>query len=114
MIFVVDDDARIRTATAAALRTEGHQVQDFESAVDALAALPEAPTLRLIVSDVQMPIMSGPDFVRSALLHRPDLKIHYMSGDIGEIPFEMLAPWPLLAKPFTAKVLIKAVAESLA
>lgn len=114
MIFVVDDDARIRSATAAALRTEGYQVQDFESAIDALAALNDASSLRLIISDVQMPNMSGPDFVRSALLQRPDLKIHYMSGDIGETPFEALSPWPLLAKPFTAKGLVKAVAESLA
>jgi two-component system, cell cycle sensor histidine kinase and response regulator CckA len=114
MIFVVDDDARIRTAAAEALRGAGYVVRDFGSGIEALAALGSESTLRLIVSDVQMPEMNGPEFIREALLLRPDLTVHYMSGDVGETPFEALAPWPLLAKPFTANSLVKAVVESLA
>jgi CheY-like chemotaxis protein len=110
MIFVVDDDARIRTAAAQALRSAGYVVQDFGSGAEALTALRSADSLRLIVSDVQMPGMTGPEFVREALVVRPDLNIHYMSGDVGETPFEALAPWPLIAKPFTAATLVKAVA----
>jgi CheY-like chemotaxis protein len=113
MIFVVDDDARIRSTTAAALRDAGYQVQDFAYGGDALEALASAPSLQLIISDVQMPKMSGPKFVSLALTHRPDLKIHYMSGDIGTTPFEALAPWPLLAKPFTVAALVRAVSETL-
>lgn len=114
MIFVVDDDARIRTAAAEALSQAGYEVRDFGSASEALAALQSDVPLRLIVSDVQMPDMNGPAFVREALHLRPELAVHYMSGDIGETPFEELAPWPLLAKPFTANSLVKAVAQSLA
>lgn len=114
MIFVVDDDARIRTAAAEALREAGYEVSDFGSGLEALEALRLDTPLRLIVSDVQMPDMNGPAFIREALRLRPDLTVHYMSGDIGETPFEQLAPWPLLAKPFTANSLVKAVAQSLA
>jgi CheY-like chemotaxis protein len=113
MIFVVDDDTRIRMMTAGALREVGYQVRDFAYGGDALEAMACVPALRLIISDVQMPKMSGPDFVSLALAQRPDLKILYMSGDIGTTPFEALTPWPLLAKPFTVAALVRAVAEML-
>ena len=109
MIFVVDDDARVRSATAQALRAEGYEVSEFENGPAALAALASALTVRLIVSDVLMPKMNGPDLVAAALALRPGLKIHYMSGDIGDTKAEVLAPWPLLAKPFTASALKRAV-----
>ncbi len=108
MIFVVDDDDRIRRVTASALRDFGFEVQDFGSGVAALSALATTPA-SVILSDVQMPGLNGPDFVKAALLLQPQAKVHYMSGDIGDLTPEMLAPWPLLAKPFTVGALKRAI-----
>jgi DNA-binding NtrC family response regulator len=110
MIFVVDDDDRIRSMTAAALRDMGHEVRDFSNGADALRAMASEPAA-LILSDVQMPEMSGPEFVSAALLVQPDVQVLYMSGDIGDIAPERLAPWPLLAKPFTTAALRRAVTQ---
>jgi CheY-like chemotaxis protein len=108
MIFVVDDDDRIRSMTAGALRDMGHDVRDFSNGADALRAMASAQ-VALILSDVQMPKMNGPEFVSAALSVQPDVQVHYMSADIGEIVPEQLAPWPLLTKPFTAAALHRAI-----
>ena len=109
MIFVVDDDARIRSLTADALRSSGYDVREFSGGRDALAALEDVPALRLLVSDVLMPGMDGPAFVRALLSRRPDVRVQYISGDVGATTAEGLLPWPLLAKPFTAVALRQAV-----
>lgn len=114
MIFVVDDDPRIRSLTADALRSAGHDVREFSGGRDALAALDDAANLRLIVSDVLMPGMDGPALVRALLSRRPDVRVQYISGDVGETTAERLLPWPLLAKPFTAVALRQAVSAILA
>ena len=114
MIFVVDDDDRVRRLTADALRSAGHEVREFSGGRDALAALDDAPALRLIVSDVLMPGMDGPALVRALLSRRPEVQVQYISGDVGETTAEGLLPWPLLAKPFTAIALRQAVMAMMA
>jgi two-component system, cell cycle sensor histidine kinase and response regulator CckA len=108
MIVVVDDDDRIRSMTASALRERGFDVQDFDSGAAALAAMTDM-RVEIILSDVQMPGMSGPEFVAAALHVQPDVKVHYMSGDVGDVTPEMLAPWPLLSKPFTVTALMRSI-----
>ena len=73
MIFVVDDDPRIRQLTAEALRLSGHEVRSFSGGREALAAIEDAPDLKLLVTDVLMPGMDGPALVRAALSKRPDI-----------------------------------------
>ncbi len=113
MIFIVDDDARVRSAAAQALRGAGYEVDEFSGGTAALAALACDTRVGLIVSDVLMPEMNGPDFVAAALKLRPALKVQFISGDIGDTKADQLAPWPLLAKPFTAVALKRAVETAL-
>jgi CheY-like chemotaxis protein len=113
MIFVVDDDSRVRSAAAQALRNAGYEVAEFESGPAALKALKPAAPVRLIISDVQMPEMNGPDFAAAALRLCPELKIQFISGDIGDMRVGDLEPWPLLPKPFTTSALKGAVQAAL-
>jgi two-component system, cell cycle sensor histidine kinase and response regulator CckA len=114
VILIVDDDPRIRSATASALRTAGHDVLDFASGPAALAELERGATPHLLISDVLMPEMNGPALAKAVRAHLPKLPILFISGDIGATDPAIFADDPLLAKPFTATALYDAVAQCLA
>jgi len=60
VIAVIDDDASVRLALQSLLRSFGYEVMLFPSAMAFLDA-PERHEPDCIISDVQMPQMSGPD-----------------------------------------------------
>jgi len=60
VIAVIDDDASVRLALQSLLRSFGYEVMIFPSAMAFLGA-PERHEPDCIISDVQMPQMSGPD-----------------------------------------------------
>ncbi|MCX5477455.1 response regulator [Kaistia geumhonensis] len=60
VIAVIDDDASVRLALQSLLRSFGYEVMLFPSAMAFLHA-PERHEPDCIISDVQMPQMSGPD-----------------------------------------------------
>ncbi len=108
MIFVVDDDARIRAASAAALSDAGFDVEEFGSG---LAALERAAlvTPSLLITDVLMPEMNGPALAEAMRKRLPRLPVLFISGDVGDTPPSAFEDDPLLPKPFTAPKLILAV-----
>ncbi len=108
MIFVVDDDARIRTATAQALRHAGFTVAEFDGGQAAICGLADHHP-DLLVTDVLMPGMNGPALVSAMHDRLPGLPILFISGDVGETPMSAFGNAPLLPKPFTATKLIAAV-----
>ena len=114
MILVADDDARIRVATAGALSSLGHQVVSASGGAEALDLCADRLEIRLVVTDVLMPGMRGPEFVARAREVRPDLRFIYISGDIGDTPPDAFGGWPLLPKPFTAASLSEVVGQALA
>jgi len=114
MILVVDDDARIRTATAGALSAMGHKVLSACDGTEALTICSSRDDIQLVVTDVLMPGMRGPDFIARVHAERPELRVIYMSGDIGDTPPEAFGGWPLLPKPFTAASLSEVVGQALA
>ena len=114
MILVVDDDARVRDAVAGALSALGHQVITACDGKEALNICAHEPDIQLVVTDVMMPRLTGPDFVAQAQIQRPDLRVIYMSGSIGDTPRTALGDHPLLAKPFTAATLTQLVQQTLA
>ena len=62
-ILVVDDHTSARQSMADVLQFAGHQVRTAASAVEALQLLSEA-AVDLIITDLQMPGMSGLEFIR--------------------------------------------------
>jgi CheY-like chemotaxis protein len=66
-IFHIEDDEDYRVLVKVALVTNGYQepVAEFNNAIDALSALREAPEPpALILLDLNMPRMSGGDFIK--------------------------------------------------
>ncbi len=68
-MLVVDDHRQARESIADVLRHAGHQVECLASAVEALKLL-DRESFDVVVTDLQMPGMSGLEFIH-ALERRP-------------------------------------------
>ena len=116
-ILLVEDDELIRGLTKQMLEEHGYQILEASDGVSALKlAHLNGNRFDLVLTDVVMKTMSGPEMVRE--LNKSNLapKVIYMSGYTGELigerEFEE-AGSTLLEKPFTRAALLKAVYESL-
>ncbi len=115
--LVVEDAGKVRALTSEYLESGGYtvlQAADGQQALEA-ARRYEGP-IHLLVTDVVMPGMSGPDLARSLAKTHPEVKILLVSGHANETAIRhgaMNPAVPLLAKPFTQDVLLRRVREVL-
>jgi two-component system cell cycle sensor histidine kinase/response regulator CckA len=105
VVLLVEDEAPVRAFASRALRLRGYTVLEAENAEEALKAL-EDPTLAVdvFVTDVVMPGMDGPSWVRKALVDRPNVKVIFVSGYAEDALSENQARIPnsvFLPKPFS-------------
>jgi two-component system, cell cycle sensor histidine kinase and response regulator CckA len=105
VVLLVEDEAPVRAFASRALRMRGYTVLEAENAEDALRTL-EDPGLEvdIFVTDVVMPGMDGPSWVRRALEHRPNVKVVFVSGYAEDVLSADQARIPnsvFLAKPFS-------------
>lgn len=113
VILLVEDEAPVRAFASRALRMRGYTVIEAENAEEALATL-EDPSLKIdvFVTDVIMPGMDGPTWVRKALETRPDVKVVFVSGyaedsfgdEQARIPNSTFLPKPFSLSELTATV----------
>jgi CheY-like chemotaxis protein len=79
-VLIVDDAPQLRELLSVALTEAGFDVQEAQDGVDALAKL-RGPTPNVIISDLQMPRMAGPEFI-SVVRHRfPHIPVVVLSGE---------------------------------
>ena len=107
----------MRAFASRALRLRGYTVIEAESAEAALHALEDpAVAVDIFVTDVVMPGMDGPSWVRKALLDRPDVKVVFVSG-YAEDSFadtqERIPNSVFLPKPFSLSDLTSTVQKQL-
>ena len=105
VVLLVEDEAPVRAFASRALRMRGYTVLEAENAEEALKTL-EDPTLTVdvFVTDVVMPGMDGPSWVREALIARPDVRVIFVSGYAEDCLSEGQARIPnsvFLPKPFS-------------
>ena len=112
-ILLVEDDPRVRTATVGALEDLGYEPIACASGPEALALF-ESMEFDLVISDVIMPEMTGPELIRELKSRRPDIAVLFVTGYVGEGESEDLVGYDLLRKPFTVSTLSTAVATALA
>jgi len=117
-ILFVEDLVPVRRATVRNLKECGYEVEeagDGQEALDILTAKPGA--FDIIISDVSMPIMTGPEMLEEA---EPAMignaKVLFLSGYAPESFSDMLEKYPVhyLSKPVTMEQLVGRVKEILA
>ncbi|MEZ4395188.1 MAG: response regulator [Polyangiales bacterium] len=109
-VAVVDDDDLVARITARILSREGHHVRIFEDATDALRAMREDPdAFEVLVTDQNMPGMTGTALIQAARALRPTLRAVLSTG-CDAPPTEAAAlSVEFVRKPFPADVLLRAV-----
>lgn len=113
-ILIVEDDALLRDVAAETLRQEGYRTVEAADATEALVALDSHADIRLLVTDINMPGISGLDLVGMAGRRRPELKIVVTSGRHA-LGSDMLPDAVVfLAKPYSASRFIGVVRSMLA
>lgn len=116
-ILIAEDEDNVRVLLARVLRSGGYTVHEAGGGRQALARLrEEAGRVDLLISDVVMPGLSGPDLVLRAKSEFPDLRILFISGYAdgalalqGQIDPDV----PFLAKPITRDALLRKVRDVL-
>ncbi|MFZ0774657.1 MAG: PAS domain S-box protein [Candidatus Sulfotelmatobacter sp.] len=112
-ILLVEDDEIMRSLTRQLLQEHGYTVLEANDGRAALEMVDSNPgPIDLLLTDVVMRRMSGPELAERLHSSNPTLKVAYMSGYTGELMAnrEMLKPGvTLLEKPFTRNALLNTV-----
>jgi CheY-like chemotaxis protein len=112
---VAEDDPAVRRVVVETLTRAGLEVVAAADGREALERLLAGPSPDLVVTDVRMPGLSGPELVREARARLPKLRVLFVSGHTGDdTPDGFLQPGDrLLGKPFSAEALVEAVGDLL-
>lgn len=79
-IMVVDDDDEVRVIVAEFLQDFGYAVLQASGGAEALRVLADSPAVRMLITDVRMPEMSGLELAELATQRHLGLKVILISG----------------------------------
>jgi CheY-like chemotaxis protein len=115
-VLLVEDDLALREMTSEVLQDAGYAVTAAATPDEALAAVARGLAPDLLVTDVVMPGMKGPELARRIHALRPGARIVFMSGytagtmlDRGMLPEGSV----FVEKPFTSERLLRAIRKAL-
>jgi len=116
-ILLVEDDEIMRSLTRQLLQEHGYTVVEADDGKSALEWVQSHPgPIDLLLTDVVMRRMSGPELVERLNASHPNLKVVYMSGYTGELIAErevLRRGITLLEKPFTRTALLNTIHTTL-
>jgi signal transduction histidine kinase/ActR/RegA family two-component response regulator len=114
LVLVVEDDMRVLRSTVAALKALGYRGIACDHPRKAAGLLDKNPEAALILSDVLMPDMTGPEMVAALAESGCNKPVIFVTGFAGEGErAAQLAGVPILRKPFTLAQLGRAIDEAL-
>jgi two-component system, cell cycle sensor histidine kinase and response regulator CckA len=116
-ILLIEDEEHVRAVSRAILTRNGYRVVEAATPFEALAVCEtRSNPIDLVLTDVVMPQMSGPELAKRLRGLRPEIKVLFMSGytDDTIIRHGMLDPKTrFLQKPLTPEDLLRKVREVL-
>jgi Response regulator containing CheY-like receiver, AAA-type ATPase, and DNA-binding domains len=115
-ILVVDDEESVRAIVHKILVRHGHNVLEAEHGADAVRVSNDyGGAIDLLVTDLYMPGLRGPEIAETLEATRPAIKVLYMSGygdeDLARSGVDPALPF--LRKPFSVQELSAAVEKAL-
>jgi len=116
-LLIVEDDSTLRDILSRLLSSEGYDVLAASNGHEAIALLDQhGEAIDLVLTDVVMPGIKGPEVVAHLRQTRPHAKVIYMSGyldDAVQALTRVDRREPLLAKPFSLRDLARMIRATL-
>ena len=113
VVLIVDDDDAVRGTTVEILVALGYQVLQASGGEEALALLDGAGAIDLLLTDVVMPGMNGPELARRVRGQRPRLPIVFISGYADPEGIAGALQGRLVRKPFSTRDLRARIEEAI-
>jgi two-component system cell cycle sensor histidine kinase/response regulator CckA len=116
-ILLVEDEPGVRQLVQRILVGRGYAILEARDVTHATEIAAEyAGPIHLLLSDVVMPGLSGPDLAKRIVAERPEIRVLYMSGFASRLSSELGSPNAgvnILHKPFTPEGLARTVRDCL-
>ncbi len=116
-ILLVEDEPGVRQLVQRVLSGRGYDILEARDVTHAAEIAAEyAGPIHLLLSDVVMPGLSGPDLAQRIVATRPEIRVLYMSGFASRLSTELGSPTAsvnILHKPFTPESLARTVRDCL-
>lgn len=116
VVLIVEDEEGVRELACEFLKSAGYSVLSARDGQEALAMVERSKAqIHVLVTDVVMPNMRGPELAKRLKTRSSDLKVVYMSGylEYSRDSGEFLDGSFFLQKPFSREVLIEKISEAL-
>jgi CheY-like chemotaxis protein len=111
-VLLVEDDRAVRALVQNVLGKRGYKILEASGGDEAMrVALAHDGPIHLLLSDVMMPEMHGPDVANRLKPFRPQMKVMFMSGYVRPGGLDPTAEF--MAKPFQPDTLVRRVREVL-
>jgi len=110
-ILLAEDDDMVRSFVCSILQSHGYRVLPADNGMEAmrLADLVGVNRIDLVLTDIEMPALSGLQLVRHLKRLRPGLKVLYMTGHRYVLVDELEAEGLVIEKPFAYSTLVRQV-----
>ena len=105
-VLVVDDDALVLEVTVSMLEELGCDVVQAHSGNDALEKITDDPSIEILITDINMPGLSGTELAQRTRCFRDQLHVILLSGRESDSHGH-----PLIRKPILKSELQRMVAE---
>jgi CheY-like chemotaxis protein len=109
VILIVDDNEGVRELLSRLLTKKGYEVFSACGPWEALEIVSTIPVIDVVISDVQMPEMNGPQLIHDIHELSPETRTVLMSADMGEVALP--SDVPFLRKPFDWPVLFSVLSK---
>ena len=115
-VLLVEDERDVRRLAASILESHGYRVLTAGDGEEALLMFERCEhRIDLLISDVVMPRMRGPELAAHLRRRQPEMKVLFISGytDPSISNHVVSAASHFLQKPFAAELLVRAVSDAL-